>query len=59
MSNEKEKKGLFGLFSGKKSKKGSCCCGGFELEELPEKDETEEKKEKENTIKDNKDKPCC
>ncbi|MEL7566551.1 MAG: hypothetical protein AAGU27_16955 [Dehalobacterium sp.] len=56
MGNEKEKKGLFEFFSGKKAKKGSCCCGGFEIEELPEKDE---KEEKEKTTKDKKDKPCC
>ncbi len=44
MNNEKEKKGLFGFFSGKKAKKGSCCCD-FELEEVPEKDGKEEKTE--------------
>lgn len=52
MSNDKEKKGLFGrLLTPKKDKPGSCCCG-FEIEEIPDEDKQKatdkDSKEKDN-----------
>jgi seryl-tRNA synthetase len=42
MSKENEKKGFFErLLGGNKSKKGSCC-GGFEIEEIPENNKDKE-----------------
>ncbi|WP_434512060.1 hypothetical protein [Desulfitobacterium sp. AusDCA] len=54
MQNENEKKGLFGrLFGGNKSKSGSCC-GGYELEAIPD-----ESGNKENDKKNRKGSCCC
>ncbi len=37
MENEKVKKGLLAnLVGAKKHKKSSCCCGGYEIEEILE-----------------------
>lgn len=57
MKNENEKKGFFErLLGSKKAKKGSCCCGSFEIEELPEgKDDNPNGK----TPKDKKGNSCC
>lgn len=50
MSNENEKKGLFGRLTGaKKTKNNSCCCN-VELEEIS--DEKEEDKNEKNSSKD-------
>ncbi|MBR0598565.1 hypothetical protein [Sinanaerobacter chloroacetimidivorans] len=35
MSNENEKKGIFGRLGGNKKSKSSCCCN-VEIEEIPE-----------------------
>jgi len=49
MENKKEKKGLFQRMMGRKKAKKSPCCGGFEIEEIPEEnaDTDNEKKAKE------------
>ena len=53
MSKENEKKGFFErLLGGNKSKKGSCC-GGVEIEEIPENNKDKE------TPKDKKGNSCC
>lgn len=43
MSNDTEKKGLFGRLVGKKAEKGSCC-GGYRIEPIAD-DEAEKKPE--------------
>lgn len=55
MKNESEKKGLLSNLVGKRKAKKSCCCSGFEIEEIPE--ENEDKKEKES--KQEKSNSCC
>ncbi|WP_169717566.1 hypothetical protein SPSIL_046720 [Sporomusa silvacetica DSM 10669] len=56
MSKETEKKGFFErLLGGNKDKKGSCC-GGFEIEEIPDENENNKGKE---TPKDKKGNCCC
>lgn len=38
MKNEEEKKGLLARLTGRKKPKPSPCCGGFVVEEVPEKE---------------------
>ena len=56
MKSENEKKGLFESLVGKKKAKKSCCCGSFEIEEIPEEN-IDDKKEK--TPKQEKSNSCC
>lgn len=57
MKSENEKKGLFeNLFGSKKTKKNSCCCGSFEVEEIPD---DKDGNPNEKTPKDKKGNSCC
>ena len=47
MENEKVKKGLLANFVGnKKPKKSSCCCGGYEFEEIPTEEKSKDSEKK-------------
>jgi len=50
MENKKEKKGLFQRLMRSKKVKKSPCCGGFEIEEIPEENSDTDNEKK--TIKD-------
>lgn len=52
--NVKKGKGLLNL-AGIKPKKSSCCCGGYEIEEIPEEESNKDGVKK--LSEDNK--PCC
>lgn len=54
MEAKKEKKGLLKRFLRSMKPKKSSCCGGFEVEEIPEENADNEKK-----LNEDKSSPCC